>query len=115
MDHLTWNDAISRIRARIENTARSGHQGFPHFADPQTTRWTWSSDGDWTGGYFNAMLWLGAYGGPISDRRKWLEWARKFAERLRPRLASDSSSRALLFYYGAALGSILHGDRAARD
>src|SRR5215469_7979972 len=101
MNQLTWNDAISRIRVRVENTARSGHQGFPHFADPQTQRWTWSSDGDWTGGYFNAMLWLGAYGGPNSDREKWLGWARKFTERLRPRLASDSSSRALLFYYGA--------------
>ncbi len=33
---------------------------------------------------------------------------------MRPRLASDSSSRALLFYYGAALGSILCGDRGAR-
>ena len=115
MNQLTWNDAISRIRVRVENTARSGHQGFPHFADPHTQRWTWSSDGDWTGGYFNAMLWLGAYGGPNNDREKWLEWARKFTARLRPRLASDSSSRALLFYYGAVLGSILGGDRAARD
>jgi unsaturated chondroitin disaccharide hydrolase len=113
MDHLTWNDAISRIRARVENTARSEHQGFPHFADPQTRRWTWSSDGDWTGGYFNALLWLGAYSGPNSDREQWLEWARKFTERLRPRLASESSSRALLFYYGAALGSVLNGDLEA--
>ncbi len=112
---MTWDDAIVRIRARVEDAARSGHQGFPHFADPETTRWTWSKDGDWTGGYFNAMLWLGAACGPSADRERWLRWARDFTERLRPRLASDSSSRALLFYYGAALGSILCGDRAARD
>lgn len=115
MNHLSWDDAISRIRARVEVTARSGQQGFPHFADPQTQRWTWSADGDWTGGYFNAMLWLGAHSGSIGDRERWLGWAHKFTERLRPRLASESSSRALLFYYGAALGSILDGDRAAHD
>lgn len=97
---MTWNDAIVRIRARVEDTARSGHEGFPHFADPGTRRWTWSPDGDWTGGYFNAMLWLGAATGAAADRERWLGWAREFTERLRPRLTSDSSSRALLFYYG---------------
>ena len=61
------------------------------------------------------MLWLGAATGPAVERDRWLGWARKFSERLRPRLASDSSSRALLFYYGAALGSILCGDRDARS
>ena len=61
------------------------------------------------------MLWLGAATGPEAERARWLSWARKFSQRLRPRLTSDSSSRALLFYYGAALGSILCGDRAARD
>jgi unsaturated chondroitin disaccharide hydrolase len=112
---MTWGDAISRIRSRVEETAVSAHQGFPHYADPQTKVWTWSPDGDWTGGYFNAMLWIGAACGPTSDRARWSIWARDFTERLRPRLASDSSSRALLFYYGAALGSILCGDRGARD
>ena len=112
---MTWDDAIARIRSRIAETAASGHEGFPHYADPQTRQWTWSPDGDWTGGYFNAMLWLGAATGPLAERERWLGWARKFTERLRPRVASDSSSRALLFYYGAALGSILCGDRSARE
>jgi unsaturated chondroitin disaccharide hydrolase len=111
---MTWDDAIERIRVRVEDTARSACEGFPHFADPETKRWTWSPDGDWTGGYFCAMLWLGAATGPAADRKRWLAWARKFTERLRPRLASESSSRALLFYYGAALGSILCGERGAR-
>jgi unsaturated chondroitin disaccharide hydrolase len=112
---MTWDDAVSRIRSRIAETAASGHEGFPHYADPRTKRWTWSPDGDWTGGYFNAMLWLGAAAGPATERERWIGWARKFTERLRPRIASDSSSRALLFYYGAALGSILCGDRLAHD
>ena len=112
---MTWDDAILGIRSRVEEAAASAHEGFPHYADPRTKRWTWSPDGDWTGGYFNAMLWLGAATGPAADRERWLGWARKFADRLRPRVASDSSSRALLFYYGAALGSILCSDRSARD
>jgi unsaturated chondroitin disaccharide hydrolase len=112
---MTWDDAIERIRARVANTAQSVSEGFPHFADPATKRWTCSPDGDWTGGYFCAMLWLGAATGPRKDRELWLGWARKYSERLRPRLASDSSSRALLFYYGAALGSILCDEPAARS
>jgi unsaturated chondroitin disaccharide hydrolase len=111
---VTWDHAIERMRARVEDAAQSASEGFPHFADPATKRWTWSPDGDWTGGYFNAMLWLGAATGPAADRARWVSLARKFAERLRPRIASDSSSRALLFYYGAALGSILCDDREAR-
>ena len=112
---MTWDDAIDRISARVEHTARSPAEGFPHFADPENKGWTWSADGDWTGGYFAAMLWLGAATGPTANRERWLAWARKFSIRLRPRLASDSSSRALLFYYGAALGAILCNDREARD
>jgi unsaturated chondroitin disaccharide hydrolase len=111
---MIWDDAIVRMRARVADTAQAANEGFPHFADPTTKRWTWSLDGDWTGGYFNAMLWLGAATGPAADRERWVLSARKFSERLRPRLASDSSSRALLFYYGAALGSILCDDCDAR-
>jgi unsaturated chondroitin disaccharide hydrolase len=114
MKRVTWDDAIGRIRSRIEDTARSGHAGFPHFADPDTRRWTWSPQGDWTGGYFNAMLWLGAATGRAEERDRWLGWAREFCSRLRPRLVSDSSSRALLFYYGSALGAILCDDAGAR-
>src|SRR5579872_1310942 len=111
---MTWDDATERMRARIADTARLAHEGFPHFADPDTKQWTYSPDGDWTGGYFCALLWLGAAMGPAAERDRWLSWARTFLQRLRPRLTSDSSSRALLFYYGAALGSILCGDREAR-
>jgi unsaturated chondroitin disaccharide hydrolase len=111
---MTWDDAIGRMRVRIADTARTVREGFPHFADPVTKRWTCSPDGDWTGGYFCGLLWLGAATGPRADREQWISWAREFSARLRPRLKSDSSSRALLFYYGAALGSILSDDRDAR-
>jgi unsaturated chondroitin disaccharide hydrolase len=115
---MNWDEAIAeairRIRVRTASTARSVREGLPHFADPKTKEWTCSPDGDWTGGYFCALLWLGAATGPSAERGQWLTWAREFSKRLQPRLKSDSSSRALLFYYGAGLGSILCGDREAR-
>src|SRR5580658_9943270 len=112
---MTWDEAIGRMRARIADAARTVREGFPHFADPDTKQWTCSPDGDWTGGYFCGLLWLGAATGPSAQRALWLSSARKFSQRLRPRLASESSSRALLFYYGAALGSILCDDGDARS
>jgi len=114
MRNMNWGDAIDRIRARTSSTAGSGLVGFPHFADPDTKEWTCSADGDWTGGYFCALLWLGAATAAGAEREQWLAWARQFSQRLRPRLKSDSSSRALLFYYGSALGSILCADGEAR-
>ncbi|HVA69174.1 MAG TPA: hypothetical protein VNF45_07650 [Candidatus Binataceae bacterium] len=109
-----WNDAIDRMRRRIAATAEKVREGFPHFADPSTGEWTCSPAGDWTGGYWNAMLWVGAVCGPDSERARWLGWARRWTERLRPRIDSDTSARALLFYYGAALGAILDADPDAR-
>lgn len=114
MKDTVWDEAIDRMRGRIEETARTVSEGFPHFADPHGGRWTCSPAGDWTGGYWNGMLWLGAAAGPAADRERWVGWARRWMALLRPRVDSDSSARALLFYYGAALGSILCGDGDAR-
>ena len=57
----SWTDALVRMRARIAGTADTVHDGFPHFADPATGRWTLTPNGDWIGGYWNGMLWLSAY------------------------------------------------------
>jgi len=115
MDLARCDDAIGRIRARAAAAADSGEPGFPHYADPDTRRWTRSPDGDWTGGYFNAILWLSAAASDGIEHARWIDRARRYTERLRSRLGSDSSSRALLFYYGAAAGSILCGDAEARE
>jgi unsaturated chondroitin disaccharide hydrolase len=45
-----WTDAIRRMLARIDDTARRVTEGFPNFADPQSGEWTTSPQGDWTGG-----------------------------------------------------------------
>jgi hypothetical protein len=40
-----WTDAIRRMLARIDDTARRVTEGFPNFADPQTGEWTTSPQG----------------------------------------------------------------------
>lgn len=92
------------MRARIDRTADTVHDGFPHFADPATGRWTVTPNGDWTGGYWNGMLWLSAYS---TGAEHYARMAANWTERLRPRADSESAAKGLLFYYGAALGAIL--------
>src|SRR5438045_7480233 len=107
-----WTEALARMRGRIAQTAASVTDGFPHFADPATGTWTTSPGGDWTGGFWNGMLWLAARYGDDPRARS---WAARWTARLAPRASSDTIFRGFLFYYGAALGALLCGDRAARE
>jgi unsaturated chondroitin disaccharide hydrolase len=107
-----WTDALTRMRARIARTAETVTRGFPHFADPGTGAWTTSPAGDWTGGFWNGMLWLTARYGKDARSRA---WASDWTKRLAPRVGSDTVFRGFLFYYGAALGAWLCGDAAARE
>ena len=108
----TPDDALDAIAARIRATVDADVPGFPHYADCDTGAWTATPDGFWTGGYWNAMLWLG---GAVFDDAALVAEARRWTERLRPRIGSESVFRGFLFYYGAALGAILHGEAPARD
>ncbi|MBI4607551.1 MAG: glycoside hydrolase family 88 protein [Candidatus Rokubacteria bacterium] len=107
-----WNDALSLMRARVDRTAESVNEGFPHFADPETGRWTCSPTGDWTGGFWNGMLWLLAAG---TGEKRYLRWAEEWTERLRARIHSDTVFRGFLFYYGAALGAMLLNNPGAKE
>ncbi|MGH8012795.1 MAG: glycoside hydrolase family 88 protein [Candidatus Binataceae bacterium] len=112
MSDQIWAGAIANMRARIDITVATVRDGFPHYADRATGKWVTTPAGDWTGGYWNAMLWLTA--AATGDPRYALEAAR-WTERLRRRVDSQTSAKGLLFYYGAALGAILTGDMAARE
>jgi unsaturated chondroitin disaccharide hydrolase len=112
MGDPAWSDAIARMLARIDWTARHVDEGFPHFADPVTGEWTCSPAGDWTGGFWNGMLWLAA---AATGEPRYREWAARWTERLRARTESQTVFRGFLFYYGAALGAILVGDAGARE
>ena len=53
-----WENALGRMKARIDETMRSSLPGFPHYADPTTGQWVTSADGFWTGGFWIGELWL---------------------------------------------------------
>ena len=107
-----WSEAIDRMLTRVRDTARRVGDGFPHCADPESGQWTVTADGDWTGGFWVAMLWLACHG--TGDER-YSQWARQWAARLSPRIASTSVFKAIPFYYGGSVGHLLLNDAGARE
>jgi unsaturated chondroitin disaccharide hydrolase len=107
-----WLDAIAQMRKRVDSTAETVRNGFPHFADPATGTWTATPAGDWTGGYWNGMLWLTAH---ATGDSRYIELAERWTTPLRSRLSSNSAAKGLLFYYGAALGDLLCANPLARE
>jgi unsaturated chondroitin disaccharide hydrolase len=112
MSSAMWQEGFWRLLRRVDVTGESVTEGFPHYGDPATGRWTTSPRGDWTGGFWNAMCWLAAHG---TGEPRYRRWARQWTERLRPRAHSDTVFRGFLFYYGALLGSVLLDDALARE
>src|ERR1700738_5063362 len=55
-----WNHAIARILERMEDTRKRVGNNYPHWCDYETGKWTTTVDGDWTGGFWPGMHWLGA-------------------------------------------------------
>lgn len=112
MSETLWRTAWERVLGRVDTTGTSVTAGFPHVADPATGVWTTTPTGDWTGGFWTGMCWLAAF---ATGKPHYREWARAWAERLRPRAESDTVFRGFLFYYGALLGAVLLGDARARE
>jgi unsaturated chondroitin disaccharide hydrolase len=107
-----WREAIDRMLVRIQDTAERVTSGFPHWARPDTGQWTSTPDGDWTGGYWIGMLWLAA---TATGESQYRTRAEGLVERLRARIAAQTVFKSFPAYYGASLGSILHGASGARD
>ena len=112
MSARDWDAALQRMLGRIDATGSQITNGFPHYGDPATGRWTTSPAGDWTGGFWNGLCWLAAH---ATGKDPYREWASAWTERLRPRATSDTVFRGFLFYYGALLGAVLLGDPRARE
>lgn len=112
MTAAPWARAIELVLGRIEATAAQVTDDFPHWADPETGRWTTTPDGDWTGGYWIGMLWLAAV---ATGEARYREWAAARAERLRARIDAETVFKSFPAYYGAALGAILHDAAGPRD
>lgn len=102
-----WGQAIERMQRRIDQTLGVLQQEFPHWADAETGRWTTTVDGDWTGGAWPSMLWLLAR---RTGETRYLNAARLWSSRLRPRARLQTAFKGFGFYYGVALGDVLCGD-----
>jgi unsaturated chondroitin disaccharide hydrolase len=112
MSARLWNEAIGRMLQRMEDTRQRVGSSYPHWADPNTGKWTTTADGDWTGGYWAGMHWLAAK--HTGDERYRLR-AAALAEGLKNRVAADTVFKSFPLYYGAALGAILCEDTSAQD
>lgn len=112
MSTSAWDQAIDRMLARVRDTQARVTAGFPHWADPDTGRWTTTPDGDWTGGYWVGMLWLAA---ATTGDARYRTWAAPLAERLRAKIDAETVFKSFPVYYGAALGAILHDAAGPRD
>lgn len=105
-----WSSASERMRRRIDHNLDILKSGFPHWANSQTGSWTTTPDGDWTGGAWPGMLWLSAM---RTGDAKYLDAARLWSNRLKPRARLQTAFKGFGFYYGAALGGLLCGDSEA--
>ena len=101
--------AIERMLQRIDATAAEVGEAFPLSADPGTGRWMTAPDGRWTGGFWVGQLWLALQ---ASGDAKYRLLAEAALARLEVRLERDNVLNGLVFYYGAALGGLLHGNAA---
>lgn len=109
---LTVEAALRALLQRVEVTVEQSGDRFPLYADPRTGRWVTTRRGSWTGGFFTGWLWLrAAITGAVEQRETAARWSR----RLEPRLADDTDTRAMTFWYGAAFGERLCGDAAAGE
>ncbi len=112
MTDVDYGDAIDRMTRRVDATAEQVREGFPHYGDTDAGAWTTSPAGDWTGGFWNGMLWLTLH---RTEDERYRHLAHRWTEALRPRRASETVFRGFLFWYGAAMGAILSGDDLARE
>jgi unsaturated chondroitin disaccharide hydrolase len=106
-----WNAAIGRMVERMEDTRRRVGKEYPHWAEPETGKWTTTLDGDWTGGYWAGMHWLAA---KHTGNERYCKQASALAQGLEKRVAVDTVFKAFPFYYGAVLGAILYEDKSAQ-
>ncbi|WP_445220089.1 hypothetical protein ACKWRH_08245 [Bradyrhizobium sp. Pa8] len=110
MSKSRWVQAIGQMQARIDQTLSTLKMEFPHWADSSSGKWTTTPDGDWTGGAWPGMLWLLAR---RSGEAKYLDAARLWSRRLKPRAHLQTAFKGFGFYYGAALGDLLCKDKDA--
>ncbi|MGO3712017.1 hypothetical protein [Alcaligenes aquatilis] len=102
--------SIQAIFANMDQVAEQCGEQFPLFRQSSSEQWTLSRRGSWLGGFWAGLWWRRALiSGREQDKRQALHWSQK----LQVWLQEPSINRSFVFWYGAGLGSIWHGNRQA--
>jgi unsaturated chondroitin disaccharide hydrolase len=112
---MTSNEYLSareRMLQRIAQTRDAATNGLPHWANTDNGQWTFTPDGDWTGGAFVGELWLAHLADP---KRFPVTDAEAALRKMLPRAERKTAFKGFGFYHAGALGSILLGNPMARD
>ena len=96
------DDLTAQLIGRVRETLAQASGRFPMSADPVTGEWRWSQDGGWFGGFWAGLLRLAAVAVGDADQ---VEAADAATATLRPRAASRTILRGMLFWYSAGISA----------
>ncbi|WP_067463365.1 hypothetical protein [Nocardia amamiensis] len=103
-------DALDAILDRVSSTCAAVGTRFPLYADSTSGEWTTTFRGSWTGGFWAGLLWLRALSSGAPAHRS---LAMETTARLADWVASDTSTRGLILWYGTALAAARGEDTTA--
>jgi unsaturated chondroitin disaccharide hydrolase len=107
-----YRRALERSLLRVDTTLHQTGDRFPMFARHPDGTWTTSRRGSWTGGFWVGLLWLRA---AVTAEPAHAKSAADWTESLLPRADDHTVTRAMTFWYGAALGHRLTGHPRAAE
>ena len=106
--------APATVQALFDNMDRVAEQcgeQFPLFRQAGSEQWTLSRRGSWLGGFWAGLWWRRAL---ISGQEQDQEQALRWSQKLQVWRDEPSINRSFVFWYGAGLGSALHGNTQAK-
>jgi unsaturated chondroitin disaccharide hydrolase len=92
-------DALGRLILRVEKALETCGDAYPYAADLETGQWVTTTDGDWCGGLWVAMLWMAHW---LTGDLRFQQAAIARTEPLRARVQRRDMFGSLTFYYAAA-------------
>ena len=91
--------ALDRMIERVGGTLDACGSEFPYAADPSTGAWTTTPDGDWSGGYWVALLWLAH---ALTGEARFADAALHATDTMQVHWDRDDMFRGLMFHLAGA-------------
>lgn len=107
----SFADTISQMLGRVDASLGDLKGRFPHYRNPDDGRWVTTADGFWTGGFWNGMLWLAS---TYTGDPHYKDCAARQVAALAFQVRKKTVFKSFLYYYGAAIGAILHQEDLSR-